>query len=286
MKSRRVTSLSLTTANQLLSCRKYARTILNSSSNDDDRSTSSSSGQNRAKLRITNILENKPRTIFTMEENSTVSEAISHLVERKLSASMVVNYRGEVCGLFTANDILRFMHQHQAGHISKTSKEKSFVTNKEKALQIRIKEFMIPIDKILFCSPNDTISRVRQMMAQSDVAHIPVVENDAILGIITIKDLADSSYSVVELGGKKGFIANVTGRKGVPEGTKLFANSERAIITPLLIEAGSFAMPHPFKKVNSVGANRSSYGPADLCNDMSLCEGTHSFHALVVMCLY
>ena len=38
------------------------------------------------------------------------------------------------------------------------------------------------------------------------------------LGIITIKDLADSSFSIMDLGGKKGFIQNVTNRKGVPEG--------------------------------------------------------------------
>ena len=37
-------------------------------------------------------------------------------------------------------------------------------------------------------------------------------------GIITIKDLADSSFSIMDLGGKKGFIQNVTNRKGVPEG--------------------------------------------------------------------
>ena len=53
------------------------------------------------------------------------------------------------------------------------------------------------------------------------------------LGIITIKDLADSSFSIMDLGGKKGFIQNVTNRKGVPEGMYtrvlliIFANHRR-----------------------------------------------------------
>jgi len=38
-----------------------------------------------------------------------------------------------------------------------------------------------------------------------------------------MKMLSDSSFSLAEIGGKKGFIHNVTGRKGLPEGTKIHA---------------------------------------------------------------
>lgn len=57
------------------------------------------------------------------------------------------------------------------------------------------------------------------MMFQLKIRNIPVLDNGAVVGIINIKDLADSNFSLEEAGGKKGFINNITGRMGLPEKT-------------------------------------------------------------------
>ena len=51
-----------------------------------------------------------------------------------------------------------------------------------------------------------------QIMFQCNIENMPVIENGQALGIITLKHLADSSFSVAETGGKKGFIHNVSGK--------------------------------------------------------------------------
>jgi CBS domain-containing protein len=233
----------------------------------------SSSSPARPKLRVKDILSKKPSSEWTISDLATVDEAISHLTEKQISASLAIDSEGEVSGLFTARDLLRFMHL--------IGSNRGY--GKDKALNHRIKDFMVPKDKLLICSPNDTALQARQVMSQSKIRHIPVVEGGEVLGIINIKDLADSSFSILDLGGKKGFIQNVTGRKGVPAGTKIRKSDiEDNAIGGLLhqkleVEVGDFALPHPFKKSHSVGASRRDYGAIELCNDMSLCEGISTY---------
>eukprot|EP01034_Spumella_vulgaris_P043914 gene43914-54567_t len=109
---------------------------------------------------------------------------------------------------------------------------------------------------------------------------MPIISNGEAMGIITLKHLADSSFSIAETGGKKGFIHNVTGRKGLPEGTKpsslsSLMSGENTLLMKLDLEVSSFALPHPFKRVEGVAMSRRLYGAADLCTDMSVCEDAH-----------
>ena len=48
---------------------------------------------------------------------------------------------------------------------------------------------------------------------------MPVIDKGEILGIVNSNELADSAFSISDFGGKKGFIHNITGRKGIPLGT-------------------------------------------------------------------
>lgn len=227
----------------------------------------------RPKLRVKHVLEGKKYANFTISQDATVDQAISHLTINNVSSLLAVDSSGDVTGIFTARDILRCMHTYGSGRTN----------GKEKSLQLKIKDIMVTKDKMLICSPNDTALQVRQMMAQSKIRHVPVLENGEILSILTIKDLADSSFSSMDYGGKKGFIRNITNRKGMPEGTRIRKQmdlaAQQALSVPLEVDAGHYALPHPYKKLHAVGASRRDYGAVDLCNDLSLCEGLFIIHA-------
>lgn len=51
------------------------------------------------------------------------------------------------------------------------------------------------------------------------IRHMPVIENSAVVGIVTMSDLSDAEFNNVLHGGKKGYISNVIGRKGLPRGS-------------------------------------------------------------------
>ena len=234
----------------------------------------------RPKLRLEHILMQKKVVQFTFPADKTVSDAISHLVEQGLGSSLAVDSKGDLEGIFTARDILRFLHAKGAG--SKAGSAGG--GGKEKALSMKIKDIMVKKEKLIHCSPTDTVSTCREIMFQHKIRTVPVISDGEVLGIITIKDLADSSFSVTDAGGKKAFMETSSGRIGLPQGTRIRKLSAEELSSQtaanrsslkLSLEASSFAMPHPYKKPEGCASGRRDYGATDLCEDLSLCEDAH-----------
>lgn len=243
--------------------------------NDDDDDGNSvatnafmGSGQQvRPKLRIHNVLASKNPAVVTLADSSTVDEAINHLVENQLSASLVLNSDGEVSGLYTARDLLRYMSKMSDGRSN----------GKHLALESSISDVMTKKEKLIHCSPNDSVSRCKAIMYKLKVRHIPCIEGSEVLGIVTGNDLSDSGFSLIETGGKKGFMEFVTGRKGLSEGVKLKKMDPNAVIGKVIprldVDVAAFSKPHPYKWSNGCASTRRNYGADELCEDDSLCEG-------------
>ena len=252
-------------------------------------------GASRPKRRLEELLALKAPVKFTFPMDKTVGEAISHLVEQNLGSSLAVDSKGALSGIFTARDILRFLHNK--GGVGKGRDIDSIILNnrsggKESALSLKVKEVMVKKEKLIFCSPTDSVYQCREIMFQNKIRTVPVIKDGEVLGIITSKDLADSSFvrrdGGGESGGKRAFLETSVGRKGLPEGTMIrpmeLGKGQAAAagrIGPLgfglrlSLEGAGFAMPHPYKKPDGCAQGRRDYGPQDLCEDLTLCEDAH-----------
>jgi CBS domain-containing protein len=52
---------------------------------------------------------------------------------------------------------------------------------------------------VLVCSPNDTVTHVMKLMTQHRVRHVPVKEDDQLVGIISIGDVLKNRLDELEL---------------------------------------------------------------------------------------
>ena len=90
------------------------------------------------------------------------------------------------------------------------------------------------------------------------IRHMPVIENSAVVGIVTMSDLSDAEFNNVLHGGKKGYISNVIGRKGLPRGsvTLPFIFYYKFMIPycsgPLFLLQGLECTTYPWHQVRSV----------------------------------
>lgn len=218
--------------------------------------------------KIQDILTSRPASCYTIKETASVHEAISHLVQNNLGSSLTIDSTGKITGVFTARDLLKKMHQHGID-----------TQGQPKALSIPLKEVYTRREKMIFCTPSDTVRHCRETMAQCRIRNLPVIDNGVVLGIITMKDLADSAFDMSMIGGKEGFIKNVIGRRGLPEGTVLNPVAKDALTTKTLpqlqVATGIAELTHPFKFSGGVAGSRRAYGPNDYCSDLSLCEDAH-----------
>jgi predicted transcriptional regulator len=246
---------------------------------DDGAETGSSL---RPKLRVSDILEQMPQKNFTIKSTSSVLDAISHLISEKLASALVVDSLGEIIGIFTARDILKCIEQHNLATEHNRQRRSDFLS------ETSIRQLITPRDQLVYCSPSDSSRRCLEIMFQCKIRNLPVIENGEVKGIITAKLLVDASFNLKDSGGKKGFIHNVTGRKGLPAGTRAISlksstNNAGGCATEegdqhsvcLDMDVASFALPHPFKRKEGVAMSRRLYGAEDLSTDLTLCEDAH-----------
>jgi len=229
----------------------------------------------RTKLRVADVLKVMQEKNFTLSHSASIMDAIAHLVKEKLSSALVVNSDQSIAGIFTARDLLKFISD--STNITSAHSVRSIG---EVLLRTKISDMMTKREKLVYCSPNDSVQRCREIMFQCKIRNMPVLENGDVKGIITMKALADSSFNLMEIGGKKGFIHNVTGRRGIPDSAKVSRNDNtgyntgnECFLPPKLdLEIGYFVLPHPFKSNDGASMNHKLYGAKELADDVTLSE--------------
>lgn len=239
----------------------------------------------RPKLRISDILARKDGSIFTISEDATIDEAISHVVKQNISCCLTLDCNGEVSGIFTGRDILKFIQSTKSNGGPKNRAGQSSKMTANEMFSPTVSDIIIRKEKLVYCSPDDTVRQCREIMFQLRIRNLPVIVNNELLGIVTIQDLADSAFSWSDTGGKKGF-SNVQRRKGLPQGTRLTEDTPLHVAAGtvpsglsvknqvrLALDVASYALPHPFKHEGGVASSRRNYGASELSTDLAFCEG-------------
>ena len=133
---------------------------------------------------VAQVLKEKAfQTVYTIHPDATVLDAISLMAEKGIGAIVVTETNGQVAGILSERDYTRkiaLMHR------------KSFDTT--------VSEIMTA--KVLTVTRNATVEDCLELMTDKHLRHLPVVENDQLLGLISIGDLVkaamDDQHKLIE----------------------------------------------------------------------------------------
>ena len=115
------------------------------------------------------ILDTKGHQIESVEPDARLSAAIKTLAERKIGAVLVMSH-GRVEGILSERDIVRVLGERGAA-----------------ALDEPVSAVMTR--KVVSCKQADTVAAIMEMMTSGKFRHLPVVENDTVVGLISIGDI-------------------------------------------------------------------------------------------------
>jgi CBS domain-containing protein len=115
------------------------------------------------------ILDTKGHQIESVEPDARLSAAIRILAERKIGAVLVMS-QGRVEGILSERDIVRVLGERGAA-----------------ALDEPVSAVMTR--KVVSCKQGDTVAAIMEMMTSGKFRHLPVVENDTVVGLISIGDI-------------------------------------------------------------------------------------------------
>lgn len=119
--------------------------------------------------KINHILEKKGRQVYSVIANTSVFNALEVMMEKNISAILVME-KEELLGIFTERDYAR-----------------KLVLKGKSSRETTISEIMTA--NLLTLSSNSTIDECMEIMTEKKIRHLPVLENNYVVGMISIGDV-------------------------------------------------------------------------------------------------
>jgi CBS domain-containing protein len=119
---------------------------------------------------VRNILQVKGNLVHTVSPESSVYEALEALENKNLGALVVLEINGQLDGIFTERDYAR-----------------KVILKGRSSRETMVRDIMT--DSPIFVTPDTKIEECMQLMTNKFIRHLPVLENEELVGIISIGDV-------------------------------------------------------------------------------------------------
>jgi CBS domain-containing protein len=130
-------------------------------------------------MTVGNILKFKGNDVVTVSPSDSVAEVVRTLARHRIGC-VVVHDGATVAGVFSERDFARAVAEQGAG-----------------VLDHAVKAHMT--SRVVTCTSHDTIDDIMEAMTRGRFRHIPVVDDDQLIGIISIGDVVRRKIETAEL---------------------------------------------------------------------------------------
>ncbi len=120
-------------------------------------------------MKVSTILATKGNKLITIAPEQSVREAVSLFAQHNIGAVVVLNKVGTIAGIISERDVVRQLHDN------------------DDTLSLSVNHLMT--SQVITCLPQDDLMSVAGVMTERRFRHLPVVEDGALLGIISIGDV-------------------------------------------------------------------------------------------------
>ena len=126
------------------------------------------------------FLAKKGAQVFSARPNATVYEALELMAEKNIGAVVVTDDEGKIAGIFSERDYARKM-----------------IVKGRSAHTTKVKEIMTTL--VVSVNRDTRINECMALMTQKRIRHLPVLEGDKLVGVVSIGDVVKSFISEQEI---------------------------------------------------------------------------------------
>jgi CBS domain-containing protein len=119
---------------------------------------------------VRDILQTKGHVVYTVNPESSVYEALETLEARNLGSLVVLEENGKLDGIFTERDYAR-----------------KVILKGRSSKETRVMDIMT--ESPVFVTPDCKIEYCMQLMTDKHIRHLPVLEDNELVGLVSIGDL-------------------------------------------------------------------------------------------------
>ena len=124
---------------------------------------------------VLDILRTKGDTVWSIDPDNTVYEALQMLAAKEVGALLVIE-KNEPIGMFSERDYAR-----------------EVVLAGKSSLNTQVREIMT--DKVFYVRPEQTLEECMALMTQNRIRHLPVMDGAKLAGMISIGDIVKEIIS-------------------------------------------------------------------------------------------
>ncbi len=122
---------------------------------------------------VAGILRSKGRAVATAKPDTTVAEAVAALSERRIGALVVSDDGRNLLGIVSERDVVSGLAERGAAFLDCTLSD-------------------CMASPVMTCAPGDTDREIMALMTDRRFRHLPVIEDGALAGIVSIGDVVKS----------------------------------------------------------------------------------------------
>jgi len=130
-------------------------------------------------VQISQLLKHKGREVATIDGSESVRTALGVLAEKGIGALVVSGDGKRIDGIVSERDVARGLHEHGAGLLAEPVSSVMTV-------------------QVHTCTPQASVHDLAQTMTDHRVRHVPVVEDDVLIGIVSIGDVVKARLDELE----------------------------------------------------------------------------------------
>lgn len=130
-------------------------------------------------MQVDNILQSKGMTVHTVKTHAPIAEAVKLLNEHRIGAVVVVADNGKVAGILSERDVVRHLPDDPTGLMKRAVSE-------------------IMTKEVITCPREASVSDLMEQMTRFRIRHIPIIENDELVGIVSIGDVVKRKIEEAE----------------------------------------------------------------------------------------
>jgi len=128
---------------------------------------------------VDNILRTKGGTVTTLEETQTLADAVAALNAHNIGALVILSPSGAIAGILSERDIIRRLG-----------------TDAGAALALPIRVCMTR--DVVTSTRATQIAEVMELMTRRRIRHMPIVDNGALVGLVSIGDVVKAKIEEAE----------------------------------------------------------------------------------------
>lgn len=139
-----------------------------------------SEGRMGPTMLVHTLLEDKPDRIITTTETTTIDQVMDLLIDNKIGCLPVVSSDGTLVGIVSDKDIFKTIHKTRGDYHS-----------------LQVSELMTT--KLVVGVPDDDVSYAAGLMSKNWIRHLPIMDGEKIVGMISMRDILKSQMQNAEI---------------------------------------------------------------------------------------